>query len=345
MSAFSQSASTMRPSTPAVLRPALSSVTRRTLNNALARERSISFCRLRTFFRSPALLAVKIRCRSRRTSSSTCRQSTASQSRTASSGPFTVTASNLSLGSGVCVPQVVTGSPDPRQLPFGPGRHPYPTSYPEDHPAEVLVGRSPVSCRLSAVGIRFLGHPAPAGELEPSSRSAYRHTVIRRAGPQRGCRVAHEQDATGQGAPFTPRTMVRSRPAAILRPAPAASQRPVPTAPLEHPIGGGHLHEASSGVHSRSPITPTAAGGHPRGREAPRFPPVFSSPAATGWNKQRLRLRPRASHPAVTRDARRGGDGPSRTGPGTTPRPQPPSIAPPTSLMHPHVAHNPRWPP
>jgi hypothetical protein len=130
MSAFSQAASTMRPSTPAVLRPALSSVTRRTLNNALARERSISFCRLRTFFRSPALLAVKIRCRSRRTSSSTCRQSTASQSRTSSSGPFTVAVSNLPLGSGVRVHQVVTGSPDPHQLPFGPGRHPYPTSYP-----------------------------------------------------------------------------------------------------------------------------------------------------------------------------------------------------------------------
>ena len=76
------------------------------------------------------------------------------------------------------------------------------------------------------------------------------------AGPQRGCRVAHEQDATGQGAPLTPGTAVRSRPATILRPAPAASQRLVPAAPLEHPIGGGHLHEASSGVHSRSPITP-----------------------------------------------------------------------------------------
>ena len=76
------------------------------------------------------------------------------------------------------------------------------------------------------------------------------------AGPQRGCHVAHEQDSTGQGAPFTPGTVVRSRPAAVLRPAPAASQRPVPTAPLTHPIGGGHLHEASSGVHFRSPITP-----------------------------------------------------------------------------------------
>ena len=36
----------MRPSTPAVLRPALISVTRRTLTRALLRDRSISFCRL-----------------------------------------------------------------------------------------------------------------------------------------------------------------------------------------------------------------------------------------------------------------------------------------------------------
>jgi hypothetical protein len=57
----------------------------------------------------------------------------------------------------------------------------------------------------------------------------------------------------------------------------------------------------------------------------------------------RLRLLPRASHPAVTHRARRGGDGPSRTGPGTTPRPQPPSMAPPTSLMHPHVAPGRKW--
>jgi len=128
-SAFSQPPRTMRPSTPAVLRPALTSVTRRTLNNAFARERSISFCRLRTFLRSPALLAVKIRCRNRRTSSSARRQSTASQSRTSPSGPFAMMVSNLPLGSSVSVHQVVTGSPDPRQLPFRPGTSPYPTSY------------------------------------------------------------------------------------------------------------------------------------------------------------------------------------------------------------------------
>jgi len=119
---------------------------------------------------------------------------------------------------------------------------------------------------------RGAGHAVP-GFLSPFRLSAFASWVILRplgscafltvglptesiAGPQRGCHVAHEQDSTGQGAPFTPGTVVRSRPATTLRPAPAAFQRPVPTAPLTHPIGGGHLHEASSGVHSRSPITP-----------------------------------------------------------------------------------------
>ena len=118
MAAFSQLASTMRPSTPAVLRPALTSVTRRTLTSALLRERSISFCRLRTFFRSPSRDAAKIRRRSRRTFSSAWPQSTWSQSGKPSSGPFTGTGagatatgmpfmvSNLPFGSGVsaCFP-------------------------------------------------------------------------------------------------------------------------------------------------------------------------------------------------------------------------------------------------
>jgi hypothetical protein len=95
--------STTSPSTPAVRRPALRSVTRRTLNSVLARERSINFCRLRTRWESPAFDAVKIRWRKRRTLASQARQSTARQSRVSSSGPFTATlvaASNLSFGSG-----------------------------------------------------------------------------------------------------------------------------------------------------------------------------------------------------------------------------------------------------
>jgi DNA invertase Pin-like site-specific DNA recombinase len=102
ISAFSQPASTTRPSTPAVLRPALTSVTRRTLTKAADRDRSISFCRLRTLLRSPARDAAKIRCRKPRTFSSAACQSTASHSEGTSSGPFaTIVASNLPIGSGV----------------------------------------------------------------------------------------------------------------------------------------------------------------------------------------------------------------------------------------------------
>ncbi len=49
------------PSTPAVRRPALRSVTRRTLNSAFDRDRSINLCNRRTLGRSPAADAVKIR--------------------------------------------------------------------------------------------------------------------------------------------------------------------------------------------------------------------------------------------------------------------------------------------
>ena len=141
MSAFSQLASTMRPSTPAVLRPALTSVTRRTLTSALLRDRSISFCRLRAFFRSPARDAAKIRRRSRRTFSSAWPQSTWSHSGRPPSGPFTGTGadatasgmpfmvSNLPFGSGVaaCFP------PQAHQTRVsalsGWGSRPYPAGY------------------------------------------------------------------------------------------------------------------------------------------------------------------------------------------------------------------------
>jgi len=84
------------PSMPAVLRPALRCVTRRTLTSVFDRLRSISFCRLRTRFRSPSCDALKIRRRSRRTSSSTGRHKIASQSKSSSRGPFTSPVSNLS---------------------------------------------------------------------------------------------------------------------------------------------------------------------------------------------------------------------------------------------------------
>src|SRR5436305_5688200 len=157
------------PSMPAVRRPALRSLTRRTLKSAFAREQSINFCRLRTLARSPARDAVKIRCRSRRTLSSQARQSTASQSRIASSGPFataTAVASNLSFGSRALVIFPFTGSPD-RVSPLS-----RPGTRPGIRPVMRDGGRRasqtcpdfplPFGHRRS-----LLGHPIHAGELGP----------------------------------------------------------------------------------------------------------------------------------------------------------------------------------
>src|SRR5215211_5551303 len=61
----------------------------------------------------------------------------------------------------------------------------------------------PVSRRLSAAGVRFSGHPSPAGEFGlPHSRPT--DNDQRRVGPRRDCHVPHMQDATGLGALSTP---------------------------------------------------------------------------------------------------------------------------------------------
>jgi len=94
------------PSIPAVLRPALRWVTCRTLTSVLARDRNISFCRFLTRGQSCSCVAVKIRCRSRRTCSSCARQSILSHCTAAlrcwSSGPFAIRA--------VAVTSAITGA-------------------------------------------------------------------------------------------------------------------------------------------------------------------------------------------------------------------------------------------
>ena len=77
-------------STPAVARPALRWVTRRTLTSVLLHDRSIIFCRFLTLGQSPSRAAVKIRCRSLATSRSRACQSMAPHQPTPS-GPFTIT--------------------------------------------------------------------------------------------------------------------------------------------------------------------------------------------------------------------------------------------------------------
>jgi len=96
----------------------------------------------------------------------------------------------MPIGSGRSVIVVVTGSPDPRQRPFRPSISSYPASYPETvgGGADHVV---PVSCCLSATGVRFsiilfpprdwafltVGLPAPGGRtqtgLPRSARTSY----------------------------------------------------------------------------------------------------------------------------------------------------------------------------
>ena len=71
---------------------------------------------------------------------------------------------NLPFGSGVsaCFPSA--GPPDPRQRPFRPGHQSLSGRLCGSRRRRASI-RFPVSRCLSAAGIRFSGHPAPAGEL------------------------------------------------------------------------------------------------------------------------------------------------------------------------------------
>src|SRR6266487_6320789 len=325
--ALSWGVSATCPSTPAVRRPALTSVTRRTLSSVFARDRSINFCRLRTFFRSPALDAVKIRCRSRRTSSSTARQSTASQSRTASSGPFAApptgaAASNLPIGSDPYDLVSFTGSPDPRQRPFGPGHQ-------------------PVSGQLYGSHQRRNWYAAP-GFLPPFDAPAFACWVIVR--PLRGWAFltvglpATGRTATGLSCCACAR---HDRAGRLLYPgdggalpagdySPAGTRR-FPTASPYGPAGTSHLRGALSrdinGGSRNSPIIPAAS---PPPGPGSTLPAGLLLACGPRMERRPLGLPLEASHPAVTRDARRGGDRPSRTGPGTTPSTsaEPPTVSP-----------------
>ena len=145
--------STTSPSTPAVRRPALRSVTRRTLTSVFARERSINFCNRRTLGRSPAFDAVKIRCRNRRTSASARRQSTWRQRSAPSSGPLTTTSvSSLSFGSGISVIFFSTGSPDRVSTLSSPGTRLGIRPVIRDRQPGGASHHVPVSCCLSAAG-------------------------------------------------------------------------------------------------------------------------------------------------------------------------------------------------
>ena len=136
----------------------------------------------------------------------------------------------------------------------------------------------------------LLGSSCARCGVQLSSRSAYRRRGRHRrpAGPQRGCRVAHEQDPTRQGASLTPGTVVRSRPAVGLRSAPAAFPRPVPAPRYCIPSAGPAFtrrhqrftHVRPSPQDSRPPPRNREASRSSR-RSSPRPPPPDGTAAAS----------------------------------------------------------------
>ena len=162
------------PSIPAVLRPALRCVACRTLISVLLQLRSINFCRFLTVARFPSCAAVKIRCRSRRTLSSWCRQSTASQREGHVLGSVHHRVSNLSFGSGAQVrfaSQAHLSTSAPLSRPGHRAR--YPASYPA-----TTAWRSHSRLCWFPVGFRppaFASWTSCSRQRIPlSSRSAYR---------------------------------------------------------------------------------------------------------------------------------------------------------------------------
>jgi hypothetical protein len=229
---------------------------------------------------------------SRSTSRSARRQSIWCQSELGSSGPLTPpasagAASSLSVGSEDVVIFLITDPPDhvsPRHPRAGSHRTRYPASYP---PRSVggLIHRDR-SCCLSATGIRLLV------TLRPPRRSAFLTVsppAHHRPGPGRGFHVPHAQDATGEGALYSPGTVVLIQTGHDHRPAPGASQRhvPAPRHNLHH--CAAPLDEPSTRVQAIRPSDLPLA----RDQRMDRQPSGF----------------PRAPHPAITHSARRGGDG------------------------------------
>jgi hypothetical protein len=177
---------------------------------------------------------VKIRCRNRSTRRSQARQSTASQSNSSPSGPFTAPTSadampNLPFGSSFVVIVSHTSSPDPRQPASAAGHQArYPASYPRTAGRRASKGsRFPAAFRPPAFASRVILFPPEELGL-PHGRLTAHHKA---GGPRRGFHVPHSRVTTGVGALYTPGTGGALLTECRARPAPAASQRLRPCTP------------------------------------------------------------------------------------------------------------------
>src|SRR6266511_4280748 len=273
------------PSTPAVPRPALCCVTCRTLTSVFDQLRNIIFCRFLTMARSPAFDALKILHRSRRTSSSCTGHTIASQSRSSSSGPFTITVSNLPFGSGGVrrvVVQRLTRHTSAcfRSRATRPGIRPVirnPTGWRDRRQ------RIPVSCCLSATGIGFLGVLFPPRDSASLTVGLPPHP--RRGGPD-GITTFHTHETRPGRVPAIPRERRCPRDRrTVLGRRPPIRNGPLLIIPTPRPDPGSCRNEASPLVHARSPFRPS---------------PHLLPPGRSGRPWASLR----ASHPAITDRAR-----------------------------------------
>lgn len=164
----------------------------------------------------------------------------------------------------------------------GPGSTRYPASYPSRPLKEtVCTARFPAAFRPPAL--------ASWAILFPPQEFGLPHGRLTETlpGPGRGFHVPHAQDSAGEGAAYIPGAAVFMRPIRCLGSPPAAFQRPAPAPRHRNHLSGAHFDETSSAVHSRSLVRPSP---HPRSSDGSRAASAF----------------PRASHPAVTSDARQG---------------------------------------
>jgi hypothetical protein len=182
-------------------------------------------------------------------------------------------ASNLPIGCGSLVIEVVTGSPDPRQHPFGSGH--LPVSGQLSKAAGGGAGhrpRFPAAFRPPALAcwaiLRPLGNRAFLTVGLPEARFDHRTPT--------GLSRCTRMRTTGVDAPYTPRTAVPTRPTPHPRPPPAASQRPVPLPRHRFPPTEAKHHDASSRVHFRSPVRSSPACDPRVERESLGFAPSFT---------------------------------------------------------------------
>jgi hypothetical protein len=142
-----------------------------------------------------------------------------------------------------------------------------------------------VSCRLSATGVRFSGHPVPAGELGlPHGRLTTRHDTRgwTPSGFPRSALTRYDR----VGCPLYPGDQ-RCSPDRM--PCPTSACR-IPTARPCTPPKTSHRAELRFTRHQQGFTRFTR--------------PVCPSPVILSMGREPLRLSPRASHPAVTSSAR-----------------------------------------